>query len=260
MITAKDNRYLKMMRELKQKKYRQRYGLFLAEGKRLILDFLAAGLSPHLVLYRESFHDIACLEKLATAADRLLAVDDQLFNALADTEHSQGLLAAFTMPCPDLQAFLRQPCRLLLVVSGVRDPGNLGAILRNAAAAAVDGVLLERGTVDLFNPKVVRATMGALIKIPVFYDLTASEIFEQLYDRGGRIFMADMQGETPYWQLPLTGGCIVLLGGEAAGPSEYWQNKKLPKTFIPLQNDIESLNVAMAAGIIAFDFQRRCLK
>lgn len=260
MITSRDNQYIKLLRELQQKKYRQRHGLFIAEGKRLVTDIADAGIAPHIVLYAESFEDVAVVEQLAAVADRLLLTTDDVFRTVADTEHSQGILAAYPLPCANLEDFLRAEPRLFFVVSAVRDPGNLGAILRNAAAAGVDGVLLERGSVDLFNAKVVRATMGALVKVPVFYDLEAEEIFKNIQAHETAVYLADMEGDTPYWQLPLNSSCAVILGGEADGAAPFWREKKLPKTFIPQQNGIESLNVAMAAGIIAFDFLRRRLK
>ena len=95
VITSKDNRYIRLMKELSRKKYREKYGLFLAEGKRLVDDLLAVGLSPHVLLYDEDFRDIALLEKAAGSADHCFAVAGSLFRKLAETEHDQGILAAF---------------------------------------------------------------------------------------------------------------------------------------------------------------------
>ena len=260
VIVSRDNQYLKLLRELAQKKYRSRYGLFVAEGKRLVADFLDGGVTPHVVLYGESFSDIALIERLAQSSDKVFMVKDELLRAVCATEESQLLLAALPMPCAELRDFLRTPRRLLFVLSGVSDPGNLGTILRSAAAAGVDGVVVERGSVDVFNPKVVRATMGALVKLPVFYDLEAEEVCTALRAAGLAIHLAAMESPLTYWQLPEAGGCAVVFGSEARGPQDFWDRQDLPTVCIPQQNGVESLNVAMAASIIAFDFCCRRLK
>ncbi len=260
MITSKDNQYIKLIRELTKKKYRDEYGLFLAEGKRLIDDLCAAGFLPHFLLYAEDFPDIAFLERVCSGADRVFAVARPLFHQLAETKNEQGVIAAFPQLCPDFTKFTLREDGFLLVLNKIADPGNLGAIIRNSAAAGVDAVLLEAETVDLYNPKTVRATMGTVAKIPVFQGLSFEEIRDFLKKQNVKAFLADMGDAVCYHDLPTKGRVAVVFGNEGSGLDENWRGLQLPRTAIPMENGVESLNVAMAAGIIAYDHYIRSRK
>lgn len=253
MITAKDNQYIKLIRELTKKKYRDEYGLFLAEGKRLIEDLTAAGFLPHLLLYAEDFPDIPFLERACSSADQAFSVARHLFHQLAETKNEQGVIAAFPQLCPDFTKFTMGENGFLLVFSKIADPGNLGAIIRNSAAAGVDAVLLEAGSVDLYNPKTVRATMGTVAKIPVFQGLSFEEIRDFLKNQDAKTYLADMGDAVCYHDLPVEGRVAAVFGNEGNGLNGNWRGLRLPRVAIPMENGVESLNVAMAAGIIAYD-------
>lgn len=253
LITSKDNQYIKLIGELAKKKYRDEYGLFLAEGKRLIEDLSAAGFLPHILLYAEDFPDIAFLERTCPGADRVFAVARPLFRRLAETKNDQGVIAAFPQLCPDFTKFTPGENGFLLVLNKIADPGNLGGMIRNSAAAGVDAVLLEEGSVDLYNPKTVRATMGTVAKIPVFQGLAFGEIRDFLKKHAVKTYLADMGEALCYHDLPIEGRVAVVFGNEGGGLHENWRGLKLPRTAIPMENGVESLNVAMAAGIIAYD-------
>ena len=257
VITSKDNRYIRLMKELSRKKYREKYGLFLAEGKRLVDDLLAVGLSPHVLLYDEDFRDIALLEKAAGSADHCFAVAGSLFRKLAETEHDQGILAAFPMICPSFKDYTPKESGLILILNGIQDPGNLGAIIRSAAAAGVNALWLEDGCVELYNPKVIRSTMGCIAKIPIFSGLHHEEITAALKAYAIPTFLADMHQAVPYDVLPVDKTIAVVMGNEGNGISENWRKGNYPGVMIPMENGVESLNVAMAAAIIAFDYRRR---
>ena len=260
MIISKDNQYIKLIRELSKRKYREEYGLFLAEGKRLIADLADAGLIPYLLLYAEDFEDKAFLERYAGFADQVFAVAPKLFHQLSETKNEQGVIAAFPQLCPELNGFEMGERGLLLILDNVADPGNLGAIIRNSAAAGVAAILMEEGCVDLYNPKVVRATMGTVAKIPVFFGLPRDEIVAYLLKSKVKTYLADLGDDVTYDALPVDGRVAVVFGNEGNGVSQSWRALGLPKVTIPMENGVESLNVAMAAGIIAFDHRRRSIK
>lgn len=260
VITSKENQYIRLVNELKKKKYREKHGLFLAEGKRLIEDLAFSSLAPHLILYAESFEDIGFLERVCGRADRVFAVEDRLFDKLSDTEHHQGVLAAFPMLCPELKHFLPQENSLLLVLNGISDPGNLGTIIRSAAAADVGAILMEDGCVDLYNPKVIRSTMGTVAKIPIFRGLSREEIQAYLNRHKIQGYLADMAQAISYDELPIEQYTAVILGNEGNGIDDAWRRGGYPGVMIPMARGVESLNVAMAAGIIAFDHARRVRK
>lgn len=259
-ITSKDNQYIRLVNELKKKKYREKYGLFLAEGKRLVEDLAQSSLIPHLLLYAEDFEDIAFLERIAPSADHTFAVAPSLFRKICETQNDQGVLAVFPMLCPELNHYAPSESGLILILNGVSDPGNLGTIIRSSAAAGVSAILMEEGCVDLYNPKVIRSTMGAVAKIPIFQGLTHEKILSFLDKYQITAYIADMTKAISYDELPTDRLVAVVLGNEGHGISDDWRSLGLFGVMIPMDNGVESLNVAMAAGIIAFDYQRKLRK
>lgn len=260
VITSKDNQYIRLVNELKKKKYREKYGMFLAEGKRLIEDFCGSSMFPHVILYKESFDDIGILENICPKSDHVFAVSDKLFNKLTETEHDQGIIAVFPMLCPALKQFVPKENSLIFVLNGVSDPGNLGTIIRSSAAANVSAILMEKGCVDLYNPKVIRSTMGTVAKIPVFHDLAHDEICDYLQKYQIKTYLADMNEAICYDEMPMEQRSAVVMGNEGNGISDSWRNKNYSGVMIPMANGVESLNVAMAAGIIAFEHDRKSRK
>ncbi len=260
LITSKDNQYIRLVNELKKKKYREKYGMFLAEGKRLVEDLVTSSLVPHVMLYADDFEDIAFLEKVSLTADHTFAVSRSLFGKICETQNDQGVLAVFPVFCPDLKHYAPEENGLILILNGVSDPGNLGTILRSGAAAGVSAILLEEGCVDLYNPKVIRSTMGAIAKVPVFRGLSHEEIIFFLKERHIAVYLADMNEAIPYDDLSFTSPVAVVFGNEGNGISERWRQYGFPGVMIPMINGVESLNVAMAAGIIAFDHCRKLRK
>lgn len=257
VITSKDNQYIHLVNELKKKKYREKYGMFIAEGKRLIEDLNSSAMLPHLILYAEDFTDIAFLERVCGNADHVFAVSRKLFDKISETQNDQGVIAVFPVFCPKLKHFVPRQSDLIFVLNGVSDPGNLGTIIRSAAAAGVSAILMEEGCVDLYNPKVIRSTMGTIAKIPVFRDLSMDEIVRFLEKNDVRTYLADMNEAISYDELPADEVSAVVLGNEGNGISSEWRAQCRKGVMIPMTNGVESLNVAMAAGIIAFDHYRK---
>lgn len=260
VITSKDNQYVRLAGELKKKKYREKYGMFLAEGKRLVEDLTSSSMFPHLILYAEDFNDIGLLERVCIHADHVFAVSRKIFNKLTETENDQGILAVFPMLCPELKHFTLKEGDLIFILDGVSDPGNLGTIIRSSAAANVAAILMEEGCVDLYNPKVIRSTMGTIAKIPVFQGLTFEAINEFLVSNKIKTYLADMHEAICYDEMPVEQCSAVVLGNEGNGISEQWRQNGFSGVMIPMENGVESLNVAMAAGIIAFDHYRNIRK
>lgn len=258
-IESKDNQYLRLVRELSKKKYREEYGMFVAEGKRLVADLIDSGLSPHIFLYSEALKDIAFLEQYAGLCDRCFSVKEHLFHQLADTQNEQGIMTVFPRFCPELKQFTLKENGFILILNRITDPGNLGTIVRSAAAAGCDGILLEKGCVDLYNPKVIRATMGTVAKIPIFENLEFTEITDFITRQNIHAYIADMNKAKPYDALSVNEKTAVILGNEGNGIDEHWRSLGFDGVYIPMSNGVESLNVAMAAGIIAFEHQRKVI-
>jgi TrmH family RNA methyltransferase len=251
VISSPNNEKIKFARSLTRKKERAAAQQFLVEGTRLMEEASRAGSVPALIFYeRSAFDTDARLRQLVVNLRRstreVYEVTTTVLRALSDTESPQGIAAVYPLPQPSPAP----ETRLTLVLDRVRDPGNLGAILRTAWAAGVDRVLLAPGTADLFNPKVVRAGMGAHFSLAA-EALTWQEITLQVAGVP-RIYLADANGTVPYTAADWTAPVGLIVGGETEGPSEEARRLATATVSIPMRGRTESLNAGVAAGILLF--------
>ena len=255
VINSKHNQYVKLARGLKAKKQRDEHGLFLAEGINNIREALASDLLPDFLLYDPArAEDIRIAGLLSRARERgaqVLAVEAAVLAAACDTEADQWLLLALHRPrlsAADFAGLFRG--RHIAVLDGLQDPGNVGTILRTAWAAGLGGVLLVNNSADPFAPKVVRAAMGALYHLPVL-ELSAEAAAGLLRAEGFCLAVADAGGED-FRSFRANSAVAWLLGSEAAGPSAYFRGLADKTVAIPMAGGVDSLNVAVAAGILFF--------
>ena len=252
MITSTQNDRVKHVRSLARRRIRQREGRFVVEGTRLTEEFLRAGIKPALVLYTETWASSPAsqqyLSPLALAKEGSWLVSEGVMAACADTQTPQGVLAVLP--------FLHIPPRpgLVLILDQVRDPGNLGTILRSAEAAGAGQVLLAPGTVDLYNPKVVRAAMGAHFRLPVAV-LDWQAIAERVAGRA--VWLADAAGEVSYDAVHWSQATALIVGGEATGSGRQATGLATGRVSIPMVGEAESLNAAMAATVLLFEAARQ---
>ncbi|MBQ2640622.1 MAG: RNA methyltransferase [Lachnospiraceae bacterium] len=260
-ITSMTNPRIRRLVELRKKaKLRRETGLFIIEGTRLCMDTPERFLEE--VYVTEDWLRTAApadAEKIQRFHPLILA--EEVMAKAADTDTPQGILCAARMPVWTRQDLLGgsdgTPAPLLLVLEDVRDPGNLGTIFRTAEAAGATGILMSRGTVDLFNPKVVRATMSAIFRMPFVISEDLIRDLGDLRERGIVSYAAHLRGKRPYDELPLTQGTAFLIGNEANGLSDSLTEAAAEKIIIPLAGGAESLNAAMAAGILLFEASRQ---
>lgn len=254
-IKSRENKNFKRLNGLKSRKNREKEGLFLVEGERFAAE-IPQECGPEYFILSESFyhaHDTAQYEKRAET----LCLPDALFGALSDTETPQGILAA----CKRLEweegDIFRKEAPFLLLAEGLQDPGNLGTIIRTADACGVDAVFLSRGCVELYNPKVLRATMGSLFHVPVFQDVSLEEAAEKLRKRDIPLYAAHLRGEVPPYDLDLEGACAFLIGNEAKGLSEHGAALCSKWVRIPMPGKAESLNASVAAAVLLYEAVRQ---
>jgi TrmH family RNA methyltransferase len=255
IITSLQNDKVKQVRALQTvAKTRRAENRIVLEGMRLITDALDSGARPDYVLYTADAMThrpgVVLFNRLVTDLIECIEVTPEVMTHMADTQTPQGWLAVFVTP----ELPLPSAPTLLLILSGVADPGNLGTILRTAAAAAVDGVILTPGCVDAFNPKTLRGGMGAHFRIPL-RRLTWPEIQQEYGHLPLRV--ADAAGEVAYttvdWRLPAG----LIIGGEARGADDEALSFAAERIAIPMGNAAESLNAAMAAAVILFEARRQ---
>lgn len=254
MITSRHNPKIQEMRKLARREHRAATRRFLLEGIRCVEEAMDAGaricevlVTPHLV---HSARGEALLVRLKAARVEVAVVTDEVIAVVSDTETPQGIVAMAAMSSKTL-CFDENP--LILVVDGVRDPGNLGTLVRTAAALGAGGVIVTRGTVDVYNPKCVRATMGSLFRVPVEERPDAVAAVSFLKERGLCVVVGDVHAETACYDWDFTGPTAVLVGGEAFGPSADALTMCDGRVRIPMPGGVESFNVAVAGSILLYE-------
>ena len=258
IITSTANERIKLVRSLNQPRERRRERAFLVEGVRLVEDALRAGLSPRVALVDREQLDRSPRGVAISAALRsmpgieLLRVSERVLASVTETVAPQGIVAVFTQPEPSASPMFGP---LALVLDGIRDPGNLGTILRAAEASGIVGGALLIGCADVWAPKVVRSGMGAHFRLPLLPDVDLSTARRLLGDRA--IWLAEMSGGRAYDEVDWTRDCALVMGGEAAGASDEAERAATGVVSIPMAGGAESLNVAMATSIIVFEAARQ---
>ncbi|MBP2646882.1 MAG: tRNA/rRNA methyltransferase (SpoU) [Gemmatimonadetes bacterium] len=247
-----------LIRDLKRRRGRERRGLALAEGVRLVEEALAARVpvrgavvSPALEATRRG----EALERALVAAGvKVEHVDDRALAGLADTEHPQGIVAVVEPRDWSLDDIVLGPRAAVLVLDAVQDPGNVGTMLRTALALGAAGVVALPGTADLRNPKVIRGSMGACFRLPgVATDAEALAAWAGA--QRAEVWITDAAaGAVP--RAPRTAAILLVVGNEGAGVGELMAARASHRVGIPLAPGAESLNVAVAAGILLYEVLR----
>ena len=184
-------------------------------------------------------------------------VNQALFKRLGDTETPQGILAIVRRKKWDVREVLGKESPLFVVLEDLQDPGNVGTILRTADAAGAAAVFVSKGTADLYSPKVVRSSMGSLLHLPVLSFPTVGELAPVLQKKGVRLIAAHLKGEKTPWETDLTGSLAILIGNEGAGLSEEAAKMADSLVKIPMPGQAESLNAAVAAGMMLYESIRQ---
>ncbi len=247
-----------LIRDLRLRRGRERRGLALAEGVRLVEEALRAGIviraaavSPAL---EATPRGATLKEALAGAGTPLTEFDDRALAGLSDTEHPQGVIAVIEPPTWTLDGLSPRAGDVVVVLDGVQDPGNVGAIARTALAFGATGLIALKGTAELTNPKVLRGSMGAIFRLPAV-SATDTECLAWVARVGAALWVTDSTGERPGGQ-HMTAPLALVLGNEGAGVRPDIERAASRRLAIPLQGGVESLNVAVAAGILLYEVRR----
>ena len=256
VITSSQNAKIKLVRALLGRaKERREAGAFVVEGVRLVEEAAKANWSFETVLYDKSLTErgMSQVEGLRSSGVDVEEISENLMKSLSETETPQGILAVlkFTeLPMPASLDFV-------LIPDQIRDPGNLGTLLRSAAATGVQAVLLPPETTDAFAPKVVRAGMGAHFRLPI-REMEWDEIKVMSKSANLQMYLADMDGKS-CWEIDLRQPLALIVGGEADGASAQARKLANEQISIPMAGNIESLNAGVAGSVLMFEVvkQRR---
>lgn len=257
MITSNQNPKVRRVRELLSKRSeRDASGAFIVEGVRLVEEAFSSGWPVELALFsgQLSMRGQQALGRLAGTNTEVEEIAAYLMDGLTDTETSQGILAVIRRK----EVSLPPAGDFFIIADAIHDPGNLGTLIRTCAAAGVDGLLLTPGSVDPFAPKVLRAGMGAQFRLPIQqadWDAIAAGFHNR--PQPVRILLSDVEGGQPCWQTDLRAPLALVIGSEAEGVSSAARQIADDRIHIPMPGRSESLNAAIAAGILIFEVVRQ---
>ena len=259
-ISSSENQWVKLAVSLHLKKYRDDLGMFLIEGVRLVSEALDSDFEIEYILTCEDL-----LLKTNGGREILQRIESYkvynlpagIFNKIADTQTPQGIMAVVRKPDADGKV---PSGSFFVILDDVRDPGNVGTIIRTADAAGADAVLLSRSCCDLYSLKTIRATMGSIFRVRVYDELDLVVALQSLKDEGIRVIISDSDAQKSYFELDYKKGTALVVGNEASGVSPEVMQYADERVRIPMKGNIESLNAGMAAGILMYEVVRQRLK
>ena len=260
-VTSPSNPKLKRLLALQEKSsLRRSEGLFVVEGRRETENLLEAGFVPEaLFICRELFPlPEFLLEKAAGANPDLLVVElpKALYAKAAYRESTEGVIAEVRCRDLSLEDLHLSENPLIVVLEAVEKPGNLGAVLRSADAAGADAVVICDPLTDLYNPNLIRASLGAAFTVPCVA-CTSGEAIAWLKRRGIRILTAQLQDSSLYYDVPMTSGTAIVMGTESTGLTDEWRRAADAHIRIPMLGTLDSLNVSVSAAILLFEAVRQ---
>lgn len=248
-IDSAQNKIIKEINSLKNKKNRDKKGLFVLEGERLVSE-ISNEWNVRYIAAAESFTG-------KTDAQRVYRINDSLFEKISDTVNPQGIMAVCEIKDFSTEDIDYNGNPFFVILENVTDPGNMGTIIRTADAAGADGVFVTKGCVDIYNPKVIRATMGSIFHLPVYRNVNGREIAEELKNRNIVTIGAHLKGEKTPYEINMKKGCAVIIGNEANGLSDEISREASYLVKIPMPGKAESMNAGIAAGILIYEAVRQ---
>lgn len=249
------NKKIKQIAELQRSaKDRREAGVFIVEGIKMYRE--APG-----EWVKEVYLTEAAYKELGNIPYQHYIVEDSVFDKMSDTRTPQGVLTVVTMPHYDAETLtggtVNGKCPLLLVLENLQDPGNLGTILRVGEAAGVTGIIMSKGTVDIFNPKVVRSTMGSIYRMPFVTVDSLEPVLGKMKASGIETYAAHLQGAEIFTDYDYTKPTAFLIGNEGNGLTDEITNLADRKLFIPMEGSVESLNAGIASAVLVYEAHRQ---
>lgn len=259
MLTSLQNPQIKRVVRLRQRRVREREGAFLIEGGREILRATEVALPMDVLFVSEhAGSDVSALAD--SVCDRcgaqVVTTTQDVFKKISYRDNPDGLLAVAPTPAWGLERFTPNPTGLYVLASAVEKPGNLGAILRCADAVGVDGVIVCDTRTDVFNPNVVRASVGTLFTVPVAVAERA-RVLAWIHEHDIELVATSPEAKLDYDDHDMTGAVAIVLGSEAQGLDDEWLESADARVRIPMLGHADSINVAMAATVMLFEAQRQ---
>ena len=254
-IESKNNNLFKEIKKLKEKKPRIKSNKYLIEGLRFVEEAIKSKVSIDSIIFTESFKEknpdlfLKINENI-----KLIQMNEALLKQLCSTENPQGIVGVINMQNKELKSG-----ELVVLVDKVQDPGNMGTIIRTAHAAGAAGIVMTKGTVDIYNDKTLRSTMGSIFYIPIVED-DSLDFVKLLKKEGYKLVVSSLQGKNNFFEENLQGKVMIAVGNEGNGVSDEVYDIADIKVKIPMPGEAESLNVAVATSIMIYEKIRQSFK
>lgn len=264
-ITSAQNPKIKGLLELQEKsKARRRTGLFVVEGRRELQHCIEAGFEPHTlficrdIMTEKEFDRILGVieENFTGMMCPIIEISQQLYDKIAYRGGTEGIIAELHCKEMTLESLELKENPLVVVLESVEKPGNLGAVLRSADASGADAVIVCDPLTDLYNPNLIRSSIGAIFTVPVA-TATSEDAIRWLKERNIRIYTAQLQDSEWYYDTDMTGGTAIVMGTEATGLTDVWRKAADAHIKIPMLGRLDSLNVSVSAAILMFEAVRQ---
>jgi len=255
MITATSNKRIKWLVTLSEKaKERKKEEVFLVEGIKMFEEADEAYI-------REVYVSESYIEKNGIS-DKLKrtgyeTVSDEVFKKISDTKAPQGILCVMKQYKYSLEMLMKKENPILVLLEDIQDPGNLGTILRTGEGAGIDGIIMTKDTVDIYNPKTIRATMGSVYRMPFLYVDSLSDVIKKLQGKGISVYAAHLDGKEYYDSFNFNKGTAFLIGNEGNGLKKETADLADAYLKIPMEGKVESLNAAIAASLLMYETYRQ---
>jgi TrmH family RNA methyltransferase len=262
-ITSSKNPLIKEIKALSRKRDRWENKLFVMEGIKIIDEAIENNVNIKNIFYSDrllSNNDGWCFLDKIRDMRNLIYVDDKIFSEISDTENSQGVLATGNFLSNNIDNLSDNSEQFLIFLNSLQDPGNMGTIIRSADAFNISGIIIGERCVDPYNPKVVRATMGSLFRMPLYFIHDDIGTINSLKNKGYKIYATSLEESTSNYDINYEGKFVIIIGNEANGVNERLIDLSDMRIKIPIPGHAESLNAGVAASIVMYEVMKQQAK
>ena len=258
-ITSKENAVIKHIIKLKEKKYRTEYNEFIIEGAKIIKEAIEENVNiKNIIISEEALNNELVEKQLKTVIEtqNYILVSNSIFKVLSEVEKPQGVLAIIEKKTYNNEIDYTQD--LILILDNIQDPGNLGTIIRTADSVGLTQILVSKGTVDCYNSKVLRSTMGAIFRVNIIEIENLEKSIEEIKQNKFKVVITSLQTNKSIYDIKLNKVAIVI-GNEANGVSKEIKELADINAIIPMKGKTESLNASVATGVILYEYLRQSM-
>lgn len=259
-ITSKENKIIKHIIKLKEKKYRKEYNEYIIEGAKIVQEAIQEKAKIKQIIISENAINTDLIQNhLKEELQKIdyIQVPSKIFKLISEVEKPQGILAIIEKEKQEEYIDVNQD--IILALDDLQDPGNLGTIIRTADSVGLKQILISKGTTEAYNPKVIRSTMGAIFRVKIIECENLKETLKRLQKNNFKIMVTDLNTDKSIYDIKLQKK-VIIIGNEANGVSEEIKNIADTRAIIPMFGKTESLNASIATGVILYEYVRQKLQ